>query len=479
MVHIKNCPHKKAMLARNNLGISSAVLVLFGLFFLIACTLSDFQIASLASLFGFLLFGIYICIAAPSFLVKYFIILFGIIAAIAGCFSCEFLGGYLPELRVKASFAGSLPPLVLNYFVFLVCLYGFEKTFGEDDRVLLTEVPVRKEQKWFKWVHVGFTIMILIMYLHALPNPSFIHGGDRFSYSALYLNGVWRYLHSASMILCIVPLLALRYGYKKSGSLAILLFCLYLFWTGIKFSGFYELLSLATIVFYDKVANFNKTLISKILLGAFIGLGCLLGLAVFAHSFADSSDSSTEFFFNRTAQQSQLWWSTYSRYSPCQGINEISDELSGLAFGEKPIKDCQGDYYGIYKVMYMNAPSDLVDVKLASGSRYTEAAYPSIYYYFGLLGTLIFSLLTALITVFLINVMIKVVHGREVLSSLACFIIWRAWCTFRDMLLFSSLLSPSVLLSIAILLLFSRSIHNSQDISFKNQEVNNLILEKK
>lgn len=437
-------------------GLSAGVLVLFGLLLAIMALLSEFPGASIVSLGAFILFGLYICLAMPSFLMKFFIVLFGIIAAIAGCFSCEFLDGYLPELRTTASFSGSLPLLILNYFIFLVCLYGFDKMLGRDDESLLSEVYVGVEQKWFKWIHCSVTLMIAIMFLHVLPNPSFISGVDRFGYTAHYLTGVWRYLHSASMILCIVPLLAIRYGYKKSGLFSIALFCFYLFWTGVKFSGFYTLLGLASLVFYDKVVTLNKKLASRTLAVIFLALGLLLGVAVFAHSFAASSDTSSEFFFNRTAQQGQLWWSTYKNYAGGQGFNGISDELTYFSFGDKAISECVGDQCGIYKIMYLNAPSDMVNAKLASGSRYTEAAYPSAYYYFGPIGTLAFSVLTALITVYLVNLMISVMHGRQFLSSLACFVIWRGWGTFRSMVLLSSLFDPTVVLSLLIVLLFSR-----------------------
>lgn len=472
MVSLTN---KAVELRRADSGLSSSALVLFFLFFLITTLLSDFPIASLASLIGFLLFGVYTCIAAPSFLIKYFSVLFGIVAAIAGCFSCEFLGGYLPELRKTVFYSGSLPLLILNYFIFLSCLHRFDGAFGADDKKLLTEVPVRKEWKWFKWLHASVLLMIVMMFLHALPNPSFIHGVDRFSYSSQYLSGIWRYLHSASMILCIIPLIAVRFGYRKSGWLAIFVFCLYLFWTGIKFSGFYSLLSLATFVYYDKVVTFSRKFIYKLLIGAFVVLGLLLGLSVFAHSFAASSDTASEFFFNRTAQQGQLWWSTYSTYSPCDGIDEFSDELNGLAIGEKSISECRGDRYGIYKMMYLNAPTDLVDSKLSSGSRYTEAAYPSMYYYFGPFGTVGFSVLTAFGTVCLVNLMIKVIHGREVFSSLACFIIWRAWAVFRSMLLLSPFFDLSVLLSITILILFSRGLYGTS-IASSDSKVNDCLI---
>ena len=441
--------------------MSAGIICLFALFFAITTLLSSLPAASLASLSGFIFFCLYACISVPSLLMKYFIVLFGIIAAISGCFSCEFLGGYLPELRMRASFAGSLPLLVFNYFIFLTCLYGFDKAVGKDDQRLLTKFSIHGEQTWFKWIHASITVMILVMFLHVLPNPSFATGTDRFNYTSLYLAGIWRYLHSASMILCIVPLLAIRFGYKRSGYFAIALFCMYLFWTGVKFSGFYTLLGLASLIFYDKIVFLSKRVVSHALMGVFLALGLLLGLAIFAHSFAASSDTSSEFFFNRTAQQNQLWWSTYRHYLPGQGFDDFSDELNGLAFGDKEIGECQGDRYGIYKIMYLNAPTDLVDAKLSSGSRYTEAAYPSVYYYFGALGTFVFSISTALVTVLLINLMIGVMHGREVLSSLACFVIWRAWGTFRSMFLFSSLLDPSVLFSLLIIFLFSRGVYGT------------------
>lgn len=457
-------------------GVSVGILAMFGLFFAITVLLSEFPAASLAALVAFVLFGLYVCLTVPSFLLKYFIVLFGIVAAIAGCFSCEFLGGYLPELRATASFVGSLPLLILNYYIFLTCLYGFDKVIGRDDKSLLFEVRVSDGQKWFKWIHFGFTLMIAVMFLHVLPNPSFVSGGDRFSYTTFYLTGVWRYLHSVSMILCIVPLLAIRYGYKKSGCLAIVLFCFYLFWTGVKFSGFYMLLGLASLVFYDKVVALNKRLVSRALAAVFLALGLLLGVAVFAHSFAASSDTSSEFFFNRTAQQSQLWWSTYEHFAGGQGLGDFSDELSGLSFGDKEINECVGDQYGIYKMMYLNAPTDLVNAKLASGSRYTEAAYPSIYYYFGAIGTLAFSVLTAFVTVFLINLMIGVMHRREFLPSLACFVIWKAWSTFRSMLLLSSLFDLSVLLSVLIIFVFSRDAYNVSHAAGGECKINRKIL---
>jgi len=458
-------------------GMSAGIIVLFGLLFTIMAFLSEFPAASIVSLGAFVLFGLYVCQTTPSFLMKFFIVLFGIIAAIAGCFSCEFLGGYLPELRATASFAGSLPLLILNYFIFFTCLYGFDKMIGGDENSLLSDVHVGVEQKWFKWIHCSVTLMIAIMFLHVIPNPSFISGVDRFNYTALYLTGVWRYLHSASMILCIVPLLAIRYGYRKSGYFSIALFCLYLIWTGVKFSGFYTLLGLASLVFYDKVVALNKKCVSQALAATFLALGILLGVAVFMHGFAASSDTSSEFFFNRTAQQGQLWWSTYGHYAGGQGFNDFSDELSSFSFGDKAIRECVGAQYGIYKIMYLNAPSDVVNAKLMSGSRYTEAAYPSTYYYFGPIGTLAFSVLTAFITVYLVNLMISVMHGREFISSLACFVIWRAWCTFRSMVLLSSLFDPTVLISFLIVLLFSRKACRAQYSTSGDKQTKRQILE--
>ena len=58
--------------------VSVGILAMFGLFFAITVLLSEFPAASLAALVAFVLFGLYVCLTVPSFLLKYFIVLFGI-----------------------------------------------------------------------------------------------------------------------------------------------------------------------------------------------------------------------------------------------------------------------------------------------------------------------------------------------------------------------------------------------------------------
>ena len=209
--------------------------------------------------------------------------------------SCEFLGGYLPELRATASFVGSLPLLILNYYIFLTCLYGFDKVIGRDDKSLLFEVRVSDGQKWFKWIHFGFTLMIAVMFLHVLPNPSFVSGGDRFSYTTLYLTGVWRYLPLSlnDSLHCSSSCDSLWIQKERMPCHRVVLF-LSVFGPVSKFSGFI-CCSDRIVSFYDKVVALNKRLVSRALAAVFLALGLLLGVAVFAHSFAASSDTSSEF----------------------------------------------------------------------------------------------------------------------------------------------------------------------------------------
>lgn len=371
------------------------LIFLSGSIALSACLIADFAAMSVLAVGSLALYLMLISIKSRGFVFKYAVFLFACAANVVGCVSIELLDStYLNELRCYSSFVGSLPLLCAGWWLFFTVIYlidcRFEKRLASKASVEFS----RKDQSALPVFTVFVAILALVMFINVLPNPSFLLGVDRFVYNSRYIGGIWASFAAYMPFLIVVPILSIREGKgridRTIGILAVVFYFLYLFWTGTKFGDYFTVLCLVLLVYYDKIMSFSEQQMRKLLGLVAFSLCVLLCFTGFAHSFT-SSNSAGDFYGSRTAQQGQIWWAMYKVTDGGMHLDDFADTEIDALLNNDSISESVGEMHGIYRAMYLTAPTHVVDSKLSSGSRYTEAGFACSYYYFGVLGVAAFA----------------------------------------------------------------------------------------
>lgn len=419
----------------------------FMIIFILCSIFPKISFSSYVSLAFCGVYLIYLLVFRQSFFLKYLAIVFAALVSIVGAAIVEFTRQlYLPELQCSSGFVGSLPLLILSYWILLITLLNYDEVYGVEVRKFL--VPM--EDGINRRILNGSTIVVLIMFMllfsRVITHPAFLLGIDRFAYASIYsVSGVLSIIDHISAVLLIFPILSLIYGNKFLGEFTILVYVLYYLWIGNKFGPFFTLMCVFFLVYYGKILKRGKHYLHKIIV-----IACILGSIVFAYAIyfttSTSDFDSASYVLQRGAQQGQLWWKTYDLCDGIHHMNEFGNEFEAIVHNSSVVESV-GANNGIYKIMYLCAPKFLVDAKLMTGSRYTEAGYATIYYYFGMLGTVLFSLIMGFVFALLINSFLKSLNNKEYIKSmilLRLFLIGRGSLTlftFSDYLDFISLVS--------------------------------------
>ena len=420
------------------------VLIGFGLF--TCCVGSSFWLSGIISI---ILFSVYIIekvFCQPHELLKYFPFYFAVIANIAGCAVCEYVDIYLTELLVYSGFSGSLPLLVLSRWVFLLVLSFFDGFFGVEG----LENGSNHATKFIEYVTYCVFAIILGMFIYVAPNPSFVAGVDRFVYER-NLPSVFAKASTWMALLILFPVLSIKEAKNKAGIASVVIYVLYLLWTGNKFGSFLSLGCVFIYVYYDEILKLGRRALAHLCFSALVLLAVLIVGAVFLQSSVSSS-SSNDYLLQRAAQQGQLWWKTYSQTEEQIDLAQFEKELSGFAATDR-IESSIGAQHGIYGVMYRSASSSVVNAKLSTGARYTEAGYAVAYYCFGSAGPVMFSLVMGLLIALVMNALLRTLIAGNIVESFILLRLNGFLQTGLCMGLFSQFFTPLTLSMIAFLIL--------------------------
>lgn len=376
---------------------------------LTACAISpEIRAMGVLSILLFISYILFELIHAPHRVFKYMPFYFGSVANIAGCAVCEYWNLFLSELSTTSGYAGSLPLLVLSNWVFLVVIAVYDSCFG----VEMEYVHGGSYSKITRMMTYFCFGCLLVMFCYVAPNPSFMLGVDRFAYASLVPPAfvkIWNWM----AFLVIFPILSIKEGSYKVGCAAIALYILYAVWTGNKFGPFVTLLYLFIFVYYRELYSLGRERLTRVSVYVLLVLMVLVGGAILLQG-ATSSSARSDYAIQRLAQQGQLWWKTYQLADGDIHAEQFLNELDGLSASTDIGKNA-GSRYGIYGIMYLTTPEKIVDAKLATGSRYTEAGHASAYYCFGACGAIGFSVFMGLLIAFVTNAMLKALHeGRFV-----------------------------------------------------------------
>ncbi|MBQ9069369.1 MAG: hypothetical protein IJ131_10015, partial [Eggerthellaceae bacterium] len=215
------------------------------------------SVVALAVFVGYILFSFF---RQPAFFLKYLPFIFAVVANIVGCAFCEFGSFELDELSAETHFVGSLPLLIMARWLFIALLFVADNRFGTQTRTQPnhnTEGTQFKERLVLTCEILAFALVAL-SFLHVIAHPSFAEGINRFKYDSLYITGLWKRIDAIQAYLMVFPAIAIRHNRRRAlGITTIVLFCLYLFWTGEKFGSFFTVACTIGYVFYDKAIDLS------------------------------------------------------------------------------------------------------------------------------------------------------------------------------------------------------------------------------
>lgn len=429
--------------------------IIFGTVFILCIILSFFKLFSFISFIAFIIYMIYIAFKYQEFVIKYLAFLFIAGMAIIGTTIIE-LGKsfYLKELQCFSAYTGSLPLLILVYWLFIFTLYivDYKCNFN------IKKINFNNSKQFRKFINlISLVVFVLfaLLFSNVVSHSALFLGMDRFIYASKYgVNGIWRIITNEAPLLIIFPILSVIYGSKLIGISTILLYILYFLWTGNKFGPFFTLLCIFLLVYYKDILKKGKKYIKKIILISGIGFCFLLIYTVF-FAVSTSPYESVSYIMQRAAQQGQLWWKTYEQ---CDSVHtgDFLDEIKSIGNGKEAISDNIGSSNGIYKIMYYCAPKSLVDYKLSTGSLYTEAGFALMYYYFGILGVIFFAVFCGIIFSLTINAFIKALNKKDYIKALILIRFFILERTFISMMIYNDFYDLLSILSFIYLLVMAR-----------------------
>ncbi len=412
---------------------------------------SNIKTISYIALCIFIFYWMYLYHFNKTYFIKYLAFIFAAIGTVVGAAIIElFPEQYLPELRCQSHFTGSLPLIIFSYWIFLYVLELRDYHYGDNIRkIQVDSIEKGQSKREINLFAFASCILLFVLFAYVATHtlPASLLGTDRFGFALSYeMPWIISKISVSSYLLLIFPLLALVYTSRIVAIVSILLYCIFNFWIGEKFGAFFTLMCILLIVMYNKILLVNQKKLRKYLM---VIISIFVVLVVVAVTiFSSSTDTNPyEYFTQRAAQQGQLWWKTYDLYSGTAHPNEFVNEINAFVEGEKSIRESVGANNGIYKVMYLCAPESVVSSRLAGGSRYTQADYAVVYYYFGILGVIIYSIIMGLIISSIVNSFIHSLQNKEYIKAviyLRFFIMIRtsfSMFTFGGFLSFLSILS--------------------------------------
>lgn len=420
--------------------------IMFGVVLFLLTLANKLQIVTVFSLVVFIFYLCWFYYKYFNTSIKAFAIIVTILMSMIGCFEVEISNIYLNELQTTSHFVGSFPLLVFADWILLSAFLLADRltsTFVFKKK-LDSEIRHVKQVRYLNIACIVCTIVYAFLFAQVLSNPSFAHGADRFAYAAS-LGETWNKINTILPYTIGIACATLSYGNKKIGATSLLFYALYMLWIGNKFGVFLSLATFLLMAYYPKIASsLNKSNVIKITLVLAITVVLLIVFAV-VWSVWTLAANPFEYITARLAQQGQLWWKTFE----LSGINNvhtlqffIPQENSSDVFGT-----------GIYQIMYLCAPADIVDAKLATGSRYTEAGFACVYYLWGTGGLVVFSTLIGMVQGVLANAIIFIMRYGLVICSIITIRIWELVANAQSMFIINTFIEPDTLISVALLII--------------------------
>lgn len=372
---------------------------------LVCVAFSSFLAASVVSLLAYTALLVYLVAFEDRFFFKYIWCLLFCVLQILGVACIEFSTIELPELVTSSHFEGSLPAIVLLRFLLVAFILLL------DDRIerKCKDIGEGRRIPFERHLPVACLLFFAVVFaaLALTTQPALLGGVDRFGFyrNAGSLGGLVEVFRRSFplVVICIAAWAHSRGRGKWVGLAATVVYLLVQIWMGGKFS---ELVGVLAVVILAQIDSIEEAL--KVNKGRILGVSAavLLAIIVSAVVFQTTLEhfDAPHYVSARAAQQGQMWWMTYSK-TDCPHPNELMDELVGQITNDPAAESNIGSGYGLYKIMYLCAPSHMVNAKLGLGTTYSEMGFALYYYYGGIVGGVLFSLACAVLMAVTTNLM--------------------------------------------------------------------------
>lgn len=352
------------------------------------------------------LFYLLIIISYPNFFLRYLLVFIQFTRNLLGVFIIEHSDMWLIELRTYAHPANSFGLLGFTLFLFIYVLWCINVFISPKEKqaadLFTFEIGTRRIKGWQIFL-VFYIVIIILLLMKVLPHPAFVDGIDRFLYKRQYFNPFWWKLFNIINFFAPV-IIAIFFRFKSKLVLSlIILYCIFLFATGEKFGGFLNML-LAVCSIYSlygqklPVRQIRKKLIAVILM-----IFVLVSI-IFVHRLVTYNTNSisefSSYFIQRITMDGQLWWKVYDIDAKNDfHIDELNDETSTYFTIDNVVEEKRD--YGIFKIMKITTPMDVVNEKIGAASRYSWSTLASVFYYFKEPGLILFCIVVPIFYTFL------------------------------------------------------------------------------
>lgn len=405
---------------------NAVVLLFFGMILLICLPISKFVNADLMILTTWFSLCFYLFLADLGFFLKYIIYFYEYITNILGVFIIENKDIYLYELGVDSYRIGSLWLITfihwLFFFVCYICDSHVENRlsyFHSNIEFKINKVKINKIILYS--ICALFGLLLTYMMLKTIGNSASDLQVDRFTYRNEFMTGHWGIIHDNIYILLPAIVMIIIQGHKKTGFVLIALYFLYMVRTGNKFGAFITTftLFLPWVITRYKLQKINiKNLRKVIFLGLIIIAFVTFTLYYFmSRTYGTDRSVFLDYIYNRLSQQGQMWWALFGKeFGKGIHLDELGKSIGSLFSLNKNVLENYD--YGIYKIMKLVMPSTLFRAKVESYSRYAFSTEATFYYYFKTPGLIVFTIILAIQSTFIVNWYWKRVNGSNVLYAL-------------------------------------------------------------
>lgn len=439
-------------------------IVLSGFLLVICCFFDDYILNDYIAMAIFAQFYIIVLISDSNLVWKYVFLHYYIVTATVSVFICDTSKVYLNELDQYSFFAGALPLQLLYYYMVMVFLVILENTVYKNAYLEKNKVRYdgfdRIGLAFFKYACILLFILGAFFFAMVATKPAFLLGVDRFAYAMNYLPSFLNRIHLLPNVVSPVIVIALikrdDYSFKKKIVLffaAMLPYMIFEIWTGQRFQVFFMLVwSLAPLILISFKKD-NMLLIKQFKLLFVIAIVLFGIVSLFA---LQRNISLWGFLKQRLCQQGQLWWKLYSE----EKINNFALRLKEFpvevnAIVRSILNRGTSKDYGIYRIMYLTTPVEIVSNKLKTGSRYAAQGLELPFYYFKYVGLLVASFIEAVLFSFLSNKYYISIYKARIIESLIYLKILQKALTAFCQGDWHSMLSPVSFLCYFILMLFA------------------------
>ena len=364
------------------------------------------------------------------------------------------VGGHtwLYELQCTTYGNGSLLPIstafsaMLYFALFLEAKRITRNGLGRDCTVIESNYT-KTQMAIINWMGIIALLVAIVCFAFVAARPSWLFARDRFDYATNYLPA---FLSSNQQYL--ILLIPLSFPCWKTGNkglfyAVVIIYTLYLIWTGEKFTSlfllFYILLlaiavpRLGAVPPQDAARQSNRA----IMVSFFIILACI-GLVLIQYSLQFGPGQAVSMLQQRIASQGEVWWGVYG-YSSAVGPKpfEVGDELATFY----TVGDSSAVLYGsgMWKLMQIIMTPSYYAMYVENATRLSSSTPASLYYYFGYFGLVFGLLVLAWMYYLIINraidafrkskivesvlsvYLIRIMHGVLIMSDFNTLFSWR------------------------------------------------------